>query len=105
MKMINTWKGDYAMTQKLISKFGRLKLVAEINDVNVPEIPPEMCIYVCDENDFIVQDICLVRPHYEHNIETHNTKIHRDLVDCLVWTDENDDDYTHKHLIKIIRKN
>lgn len=62
------------------------EIVVEIN--NHDGNHKEVCIYL--EGPEIVQDICLVRENDEDN----------NIIECLVWTDENDEDYTHKFDIK-----
>ena len=89
------------MKRKLEIPFGDYKIVAEIDDSNGPEIPPEMIVYIRDKNNAIVQDICLVRPHYEINKKTMEFETDNDYVDCLVWADSDDEDYTHKHVIAV----
>lgn len=60
------------------------------------EFPNELAVYICDKNDVVLQDICLVRQHYEHD----NGKIKiDDRIDCMVWADCGDEDYTHKLVI------
>ncbi len=56
------------MKNKLTIQLGNKKIVAEIYDNNGPDIPPEMCVYI--EDEAIIQDICLVRPHYDINRKT-----------------------------------
>lgn len=89
------------MENKLIIPFGNYKLVAEVYDHNGPEIPSEMCVYICDENDAIVQDVCLARPHYEINRNTMEFETDNSFVDCLVWADSDCEDYTDKHVIAV----
>lgn len=89
------------MEKKLVIQLGENKIVAEINDGNVPEIPPELCIYLCDKNGMIAQDICLVRPHYEYNHENGETETDNDCVDCIVWGEAGSEDYTDKHVIAV----
>lgn len=66
------------------------ELVAQLCDYdgNHPEI------VICIQNNGIAeQEICIVRPH-EEDCERIGTDI-----DCLVWADENNEDYTHKFII------
>ena len=49
---------------------------------------PEIVIYI-QKNGVAVQDICLVRPY--ENIE--------EDIECLVWSDEYDEDYSHRFII------
>ena len=89
---------------KLIIPFGEYKIVAEIDDRNQPEIPPEMVIYIADKDNRIVQDICLVRPHYYVEHRTMKFITLDDVVDCLVWADSDDEDYTHEHVIGVYKE-
>jgi hypothetical protein len=86
---------------KLIIQLGNKKIVAEIYDNNGPEIPPELCVFLEDEDGTIIQDICLVRPHYDINRKTKEFETDADFVDCLVWGDSDDEDYTDKFVIGI----
>ena len=44
----------------------------------------------------------MVRQHYELlRGETFSAKVFADLVDCLVWQDSNDEDYTFKEIIPV----
>ena len=74
------------MENKLVIKLLNGKeIVAELYnyDGNHPEIV--ICI---QENGIAMQDICLVRP-------SENTED----IECLVWSDEYDEDYSHKFII------
>lgn len=93
------------MNKKLVVKFGDRKIVAEINDMNTPEIPPELCVYLCDKDDRITQDICLVRPHYDVDPNDGVFEHDNNHVDCIVWADEYQEDYTNKYVIGIYEEN
>ena len=95
---------DWCAEKRVEIPFGEYKIVAEIDDSNQPEIPPEMIICICDTNNRIVQDVCLVRPHYDINRKTMEFETNNDFVDCLVWADSDNEDYTHKHIIKIYKE-
>ena len=92
------------MEKKLIIQLGDKKIVAEIDDMNGPEFAPALCVYIQDEEDYIIQDICLVRPHDEINQQTKEFETNNELVDCLVWGDSDDEDYTNKFVIGIHEK-
>ena len=64
------------------------KLMVEL--YNYDDEHPEICAFIKDEEDCVVQDICLIRPN-ENN---------KDKIECLVWADERNEDYTHKFKIK-----
>ena len=89
------------MEKKLEIPFGNYKIVAQIFDMNEPEIPPEFAVFLCDKEDYVIQDICLVRQHYEINRSTMEFERWNDLIDCLVWGESGNEDYTDKHVIGI----
>ena len=89
------------MEKKIEIPFGNYKIVAEINDGNEPEIPTELCVYLCDKENNFIQDICLVRQHYEYSTRAMDFKRWNDLIDCLVWGESGNEDYTYKHVIGI----
>ena len=86
---------------KLSIKFGEYELVAEIYDMNGPEFPPELVVYLRDKNGVVFQDICLARPHYELNEKTQEFEIDNNFIDCLVWGESGYEDYTDKHVIAV----
>lgn len=81
------------MEKKLIIPFGNNKIVAEIDDNNLPEIPPELRVWIEDKDGNYIQDICLVREHYSWDREDYAFHWDRKSVDCLVWGNPNTDDY------------
>lgn len=89
------------MKNKLKIQFGEYKIVAEINVMSMPEIPPELNVYLQDKNGAITQDICLVRPHYEYKKSLRDFEIDNDFVDCIVWGNSDYEDYTNKHVIAV----
>lgn len=93
------------MNKKIIIPCGNMKIVAEIDDFNTPEIPPEITVYLMDEKNTITQDICLVRPHSDYNRKSGQFETDNDFIDCLVWGDSDDEDYTHKFVIGIHEEN
>lgn len=99
--MDNRFESLFANKNKLTIPFGNHKIVAEIDDRNTPEIPPELIIYLCDENDVIIQDICVIRPHYEYKQKLQEFITDNDFIDCLVYGDSDYEDYTNKFVIGI----
>ena len=89
------------MEKKLIIQLGNKKIVAEIYNNNGPEIPPELCVYLEDEDGTIIQDICLVRPRCEYNAKSGYFETDNDFVDCLVWGDSDNEDYTNQFMIGV----
>ena len=51
---------------------------------------PEICVFLKNTKEEIIQDVCMVREQ-----EADGNKI-----ECLVWADEMNEDYTHKFTIK-----
>ena len=66
------------------------ELVAQFCDCD--GVHPEIVVCIQD-NGIAVQDICIIRPH-EEDCERIGTDI-----DCLVWADECNEDYTDKFII------
>ena len=89
------------MEKKLVVPFGDKKIVAEINDNNLPEIPIELNVYLTDSDGQIIQDICLVRAHCDYSRSKREFETDNDFVDCLVWGDSDNEDYTDKHVIGV----
>ena len=92
------------MEKKLTIKLGEYQIVAEIYDGDTTEIPPELTVYLRDKDGVIVQDVCLVRPHYRYDERKGEFITYDDLIDCLVWGDSDDEDYTHKHVIGVYKE-
>ena len=71
-------------------------IVAEANHDDVPD---EMIVYVEDSRTHaVLQDICVVRAKTDLRRE----KVNPDLLECLLWADADDEDYTHRHVIKTV---
>ena len=70
-----------------------LELVAEL--YNHDGKHPEITVYI-EKDGVIYQDICLVRPHENERCMQEN-----DIVDCIVWSDKDNEDYTHKFVIGV----
>ena len=88
------------MENKLEIKLGDKKIVAEINDW-CDDAPNELTVYLCDKDNCLIQDVCLVRPHYEVNEKTYEFETNNEFIDCLVWSDSDTEDYTHKFVIGV----
>ena len=60
---------------------------------------PELSVYLEDnETGLILQDIALIRQSIK-DISANET--YDNTVDCLVWADKDDEDYTHKFVISL----
>lgn len=89
------------MEKKLIIPLGDYQIVAEINDYSLPEIPAAINVYLQDKDNKTIQDICLITPHYDYIRSKGEFETDNDFVDCLVWGDSDDEDYTDKHVIGV----
>ena len=92
------------MENKLVITFGNYKIVAEIDDNNLPEIPPELRVWIEDKDDNFVQDVCLVREHYSVNFEDYTFNWDCKSVDCLVWGNPNTEDFSDDFTIGILKE-
>ena len=73
---------------KLVIDMGEFNLVAEKYE------GVEFIIYFQDKKtDCVTQDIVTVRRTLE------NGELLSSAVECIVWADENSEDYTHKFLV------
>ena len=92
------------MEKKLTIKLGENKIVAEVYPAGLTDAGNdiyEMCVYLCDREDRIFQDICVVRPHYHYDSNKGEFVTDNSLVDCLVWGESGNEDYTNKHVIGV----
>lgn len=99
------------MKDKLFIPLGNQRIVARVYDDGYGG-PPELSICIEDDHGNVDQDICLVRPHVvlvatdngdAHLRETLRVDVNR--VDCLVYGDSLNEDYTHKHVIDVYQEN
>lgn len=88
------------MENKIELPIGNKKLIAFVNDWE-DEMPNEIFISIADENDRIVQDICMVREHYHYTQKNGEFEIDSSLIDCKVWADSDNEDYTNEFCIGI----
>jgi hypothetical protein len=89
------------MENKLVLEFGNNKLVVEIDSSYLPEIPPEIFVTICDKDENIMQNLVIVRPHYEFDKEKDKSVIDNNRVDCIVWADFGSEDYTSKFVVDV----
>ncbi len=92
------------MQNKLEIQLGEYKIVAEINAMSIPEIPPELNVSLQDKTGAITQNICLVRPHYGYKKSLGEFETDNDFVDCLVWGDSNNEDFSDNHIIAVYKE-
>lgn len=89
------------MAKQLVIPCGDYNIVADIDAVNLPEIPAELRVYLTDKNNMIIQDICLVRQQFEYGDFGQPFVPINNAVSCLVWSDENNEDFTHDFGINV----
>lgn len=63
------------------------------------DYPSEAVIYIENNNDVIIQDIAVVRPEHPYPTDNENA------AECLVWTDKDSEDYTHRFTIELLKDN
>lgn len=86
--------------RKLIADCGAYCIVAELCDSEHDNRPPELFVFLESKKTGNWQDVCAVRPE---PIPT-DEKVHPaspKRVECLVWSDENDESYTHRFAIPV----
>lgn len=88
------------MEKKISVDLGTKKIVAEVCDWNDGG-PNEIAVYLCDEDGAIIQDICLARGYLKLDKESGDFKVNEDLIECMVWGNSQDEDYTHKFVIDV----
>ena len=75
--------------EKLVIDMGKFNLVVEKYE------GVEFIVYFQDKKtDCITQDVVTIRRKLE------NGELLQNAVECLVWTDDSNEDYTHKFVIK-----
>ena len=80
----------------IINLADNLELVAELYDFDGKH--PEITVYI-EKDGLVYQDICLVRPH-----EGAGCVQQKDSVDCLVWADGNNEDFTDEYWIQMYKE-
>lgn len=88
------------MENKIEIPIGDKKLVVFINDWE-DELPKEIFISIEDKDNRLIQDICMVREHYHYSPKSEDFEIDSSLVDCRVWADSNNEDYTDEFCIDV----
>lgn len=64
---------------------------AVVNDYD--GLHPEICVYKTDQNGNVVQDIAIIRGERDKNFDVVPESGN---MEVLIWSDSNDEDYTHK---------
>ncbi len=81
------------MDNKIKIKLGDYNIVAEI--YNYDSNHSELTVYLEDKEGCVFQDIALIRPHTEEACDSANEQ----MIDCLVWGESQNEDYTNKYVI------
>ena len=88
------------MEKQIEINIGENKLVAFVNDWE-DGLPKEIFISIVDKDDRCIQDICMVREHFHYNKRIGDFEVDSDLIDCRVWADSNNEDYTNEFVIGV----
>ena len=89
------------MTDEIISiPVGENHLVASVTDWK-DGLPKEIYISIKDAKGCFVQDICMIRGHYRYDRKAGAFVVDESLIDCRVWANSDDEDYTHEFNIGI----
>ena len=88
------------MENKIELAIGNKKFVVFVNDWE-DDMPKEIFVSIEDEQGRCIQDICMVREHYHYNHKKEEFEIDSSLVDCKVWADSDNEDYTHEFCIGV----
>lgn len=91
------------MSDRIELPIGNNKLVVYVNDWQ-DQLPKEIFVCIEDENGVLTQDICMVREHYHFDPNKGSFKRDNTLVDCRVWSDSDNEDYTHEFTVSIDNK-
>lgn len=88
------------MSNRLEISIGNKNIVARISE---PEIEPdELEVFIEDQNGRYLQTICIVRQNFFTRIDDQIECLMDDSnVQCLVWEDGNDEDYTQKLYVNL----
>ena len=79
---------------------GDNKLIVQVNDWN-DGMPKEIFVSLVDKDGGYFQDICMVREHFRYNKNTEEFEVNSSFIDCKVWADSDNEDYTHEFTIGV----
>lgn len=88
------------MENKIEIPIGNKRLVVFVQDWE-DELPKEIFVSIEDMNGRCVQDVCMVREHYRYSKRDKDFKIDSNFVDCRVWADSDNEDYTDEFVIGV----
>lgn len=88
------------MENKIEVPIGNNKIVVFINDWH-DDMPKEIFVSLVDKDDGIIQDICMVREHYHYNKNKGVFEVNNSFIDCKVWADSDNEDYTDEFVIGV----
>lgn len=87
---------------RLAIPLGDFKIIATASEGG-SGFPPEISVFIEDEDGCISQDLCVVRPHIE--LETSDRYLVDDSkVDVLVWNDPCAESYTFANQIPVYKE-
>lgn len=88
------------MENQIEVQIGNKKIVAFVNDWQ-DGMPKEIYVSLVDSNNVIIQDLCMIREHYHYNKNQGEFEIDSGLIDCKVWANSDNEDYTDEFVIGV----
>jgi hypothetical protein len=88
------------MKKQIEVPVGNKKIVAYVQDWD-DGLPKEIYISLVDDEGILLQDICMVREHFSYNSKNDEFEIDDDLIDCKIWADSDNEDYTDEFIIGV----
>lgn len=88
------------MKKQIEVPVGNKKIVAYVQDWD-DGLPKEIYISLVDDEGILLQDICMVREHFSYNSKNDEFEIDDNLIDCKIWADSDNEDYTDEFIIGV----
>lgn len=88
------------MENKIEVPIGNKKIIVFVDDWQ-DDMPKEIFVSLADSNNRVIQDICMVREHYHYNKNEGEFEIDDSFIDCKVWADSDNEDYTDEFVIGV----
>lgn len=88
------------MKKQIEVPVGNKKIVAYVQDWD-DGLPKEIYISLVDDEGILLQDICMIREHFSYNSKNDEFEIDDNLIDCKIWADSDNEDYTDEFIIGV----
>lgn len=88
------------MKKQIEVPVGNKKIVAYVQDWD-DGLPKEIYISLVDDEGILLQDVCMVREHFSYNSKNDEFEIDDNLIDCKIWADSDNEDYTDEFIIGV----